>query len=174
MDSFDFGRDTILGVVIDVSTAKYNKTPALSEVQTALAAYAIKRSNDLRLLLSHPENIAVPKNPGGGLAQISHYRQDPEFDILRSARHLSKILFGCLEDVEKKSLIVTDRCGDLKKLSMAVNAHSCGGLGKNIPVVVVAIGKLFRNDKLKNLCAEKCLCHSIDSPAQLSEILETI
>lgn len=108
MDHFDFGRNAVAAIVIDIGRTKL---PDGSWLVDKIKEQLMKRTMDCNrscmLFMSQVADI-IPKSIGESIYQVDNFRQNTnQYPIIDDMKKAAKILSKSSEDVDKHFVLIT-------------------------------------------------------------------
>ena len=154
MESFDFGRKCLMGIVFDVSDAHDKSGGRIIDILKAKLVKKIADSDENLLAVVSSENAHVPRLCGGGIQQIDNYEDKISFRVGEETRRISSIVGESVEDADKIIVLFTDRFNPKYKNHYKAIVDVKKNKNYDYKIVFVALNDMVEFCALKEICEQ--------------------
>lgn len=113
MESFNFGRLLLVGIVFDIPHGmRMCGSSLLDATKKVLIEFNARHRDNVLLYVAWEGADRVPLTSSQGIVQVSRYRQSPAFTLDCAVRKAAEVVGRCAEDCKRVILALTHRNAD--------------------------------------------------------------
>ena len=175
METFDFGKKKLLGVVFDLSIDHDKDGNRYIDIlKLKLNKKVYDSDENLLVFVSHPDN-QVPRLSSQGTAQIDNYDEPLDFRLGEATKFVAHSVGDSVEDADKFIIVFTNRFNPKFKNHYRALCDIKKNKNYDYDISFVLIGDKKEYDHVKKMCDESgCKFFYVPEMKFFDEVLNQI